>query len=354
MKPETEPSVTLEVLQPSALEALERAHIDVQIATAHKFPRSLALFQKRAMDMATLDEETAESCIYSRPVGKQKNEKTGAWEMKYAEGNSVRLAEIVCASYGNIRVSCRIIEQTDRYVKCEGVAHDLETNYAAKSEAMESTVTSTGEPYSERMRLVVAKACQSKARRDAVFQVIPKALCKKVSDEAKKIAIGDSSTLENRRKRIAEWLKSINIDDPRLFAALNVNGWADVGIKEVETLTGLKTALKDGEITRDEAFPPMVKKGSAATNPEGAPTATDGNTTGPGETVIEFPDPHAEIARRCDVDGVTLQQVLGYCKEVKLAKAEQEELRQLADSKLRDLIKAWATILPKIRKVIIK
>lgn len=344
----------LEIMPPSALEALERAHIDVQIATAHRYPRSLELFQKRALAMATLDEETAESCIYSRPVGKQKNEKTGAWEMKFAEGNSVRLAEIVCASYGNIRVACRIVEQTERYVKCEGIAHDLETNYAAKSEVMESTVTSEGKPYSERMRLVVAKACLSKARRDAVFQVVPKALCKRVSDEAKKIAVGDASTLENRRKRIAEWLKSINIDDARLFATLNVNGWSDIGIEHVETLTGLKTSLKDGDVTKDEAFPPVVKKGTI-----GQDAKEEANLAGAGLAPEQSPMTDeqvlAELQRRMGVDGVTEGQVLGYCrlKEVKLATEKQVELLQLAPAKHRLLLQTWSSVLPNIRKVVV-
>src|ERR1044072_4085088 len=109
MSENTEANV--EVLAPSALESLERAQIDVQISTAHAYPRSLKKFQARAMDIATLDEETAETCIYCRPVGKEKNE-AGQWVEKYAEGASIRLAEIVAASYGNIRVASRVVEQT--------------------------------------------------------------------------------------------------------------------------------------------------------------------------------------------------------------------------------------------------
>jgi len=72
-----------------ALEQIEKANIDIQIATAHTYPRSLALFNKRALEMVTLDEETAQSCIYRRPVGKEKG------KVIYAEGKSIRMAEIV-------------------------------------------------------------------------------------------------------------------------------------------------------------------------------------------------------------------------------------------------------------------
>ncbi|HEU4341482.1 MAG TPA: hypothetical protein VFU31_07920, partial [Candidatus Binatia bacterium] len=242
----------VEALVPSAVEALERASVDVQITTAHKFPRSLELFQKRALSMATLDEETAESCIYSRPVGKDQDGK-----QKFVEGASIRLAEIVAASYGNIRVAARLIEQTPRYVKAEGVAHDLESNYAGKSEVIESTVDKNGRPFSERMQIVVAKAVLAKAYRDAVFKVVPKALCRTVYLSALKIINGSGKTIEQRREKVKEWLRSIKVDDARVFATLGVSGWTDVGDRQLELLTGIKTAISDNDATIDEAFPPL-------------------------------------------------------------------------------------------------
>lgn len=348
-KPDTEQPASLEVLTPSALGTLERAHIDSQVATAHAYPRSLAKFQQRALEMVTLDEETAESCIYSRPVGKQQNIATGAWEMKFAEGNSVRLSEIVAACYGNIRVSCRVVEQTERFVKCEGLAHDLESNYAAKSEVMESTLTRDGQPFSERMRIVVAKACLSKARRDALFQVVPKALCKKISDAAKKVATGDETTLENRRKRVGEWLKSIGIDDARLFVTLGVKGWSEIGLEQIETLTGLKTAMKDGDTTKDEAFPPIIKQGSAATKPEVFTAGQGATPTTPASTYFE--KPYEEILRRCGVDAVTELQVYAYAKTIdKMVGPKIEQLNQLSDGKLNSLIGAWPAVSDFARK----
>jgi len=245
----------LEVMAPSALEALERAQVDVQISTAHRFPRSLEKFKRRAMDMVQQDVETAESCIYSRPVGRGDDGK-----QKNAEGASIRMAEIVAACYGNIRVGARIIEQTERYVKAEGVAHDLESNYAAKSEAMESTVKKNGQPYDERMRIVVAKAALSKALRDAVFRVVPKALCKTVYDAAQQVIAGQSKTIEQRRNAVKQWLVSIRVDDARVFAALDVKGWSEIGEDQLMTLTGLRTAIKDNDVTTEEAFPHVVGK----------------------------------------------------------------------------------------------
>ncbi|MBU6231573.1 hypothetical protein KGP36_02800 [Patescibacteria group bacterium] len=268
---------------------MERAQIDTQVATAHQYPRSLEQFKKRALSMATLDEESAESCIYCRPVGREQNEK-GEWVEKYAEGASIRLAEIVAASYGNIRVAARIVEQTERFVRCEGVAHDLESNYAGKSECMESTVTKQGKPYSERQRSLVAKVCLAKAYRDACFKVVPRALCKPVFEAAKKVAAGQGKPLEERRKKAKAWVSGIKMDNAegRVFAALGVKGWNDVTDDHLLRLTGLKTAIQDGDETYESAFPAPEQQGQGQQPQDKnkpAPTAhqqaTQGATTTP-------------------------------------------------------------------------
>ena len=244
-----------ELVQPGMMDAIIRSEIDVQISTAKRYPRSIAQFKERALAMATLDEETAASCIYCRPVGKERNPATGKMEQKYAEGMSVRMAEIVGASYGNLRVGAMLIEQTPRQVKARGYAHDLESNFASGSEFVEATVTKDGNPFSERMRAVVAKACIAKARRDATFQVVPRALCKPIEAAARKVAIGDAKSLASRRQAVVQWLSKLHIDMARVWAALEISGPDDITLDHLTTLTGLRTAIKDGDITVDDAFP---------------------------------------------------------------------------------------------------
>lgn len=252
--------VSVESSVNAALSQITKAEIDQQIATAHAYPRSLSKFKSRALEMATLDEETAESCIYSRPVGK--DPKTG--QQKYAEGMSVRMAEIVGACFGNLRVGAMIVEMTPRYVKARGFAHDLETNFASTSEVIESTVKANGLPYDERMRAVVAKAAISKARRDATFQVVPKALCKPIEAAARQAAIGDATTLGKRREAAAGWVARLGIDPQRVWASLGVTGADDLTVEHLTTLTGVRTAIKDGEVSIDEAFPTPSQDGGGA------------------------------------------------------------------------------------------
>src|SRR5690606_17376874 len=78
----------LQVVSGGALSELTRAEIDMQIATAKRYPRSLTQFKESAMEMACLDEETAASMFYVLPR-----------DGKKIEGPSVRLAEVVGSAF---------------------------------------------------------------------------------------------------------------------------------------------------------------------------------------------------------------------------------------------------------------
>ena len=57
----------LEVIQPSALEAISRAEVDMQIATAKRYPRDVSKVKQGMLSIATVDEETAAACFYTLP-----------------------------------------------------------------------------------------------------------------------------------------------------------------------------------------------------------------------------------------------------------------------------------------------
>ena len=237
-------------VEESALAKLERASIDMQIATAHQYPRSITKFKENALALVTLDEETAASCLYRRPVGKNRN-----GDEVFAEGMSIRMAEIVAATYGNLRVGTRLIESTPRYVVVQGVAHDLESNFLSTAEDKEPTIDKYGKPYNERMRVVIEKAAAAKARRDAIFAVVPRASAKFLEKAAKDLLFGNASSITKWRTRIAEWVKTLGIDTARVWSALKVNGPDDLKQSEIEMLVGIKTALQNGDTSLDDAFP---------------------------------------------------------------------------------------------------
>jgi hypothetical protein len=257
---------TFELVQPSAVQALERAAVDAQIATARAYPRDLLQFKKRSLAMATLDLETAKSCIYQRPVGKDENGRP-----KIAEGESIRMAEIVAASFGNLRVGARVIEQTPTFVRAEGVAHDLESNYAGKSEVVESTVDRKGRPYSERQRTVVAKAALAKAYRDAIFKVVPRSMCKFIRTAAEQIVRKEDLPLDERRKKLAAWAKAEGLAESRICAAFGVKAISELQLDHFVELVGIWTAIKEGDTNIDEAFP---DQGPPPPTPPGQPPPT--------------------------------------------------------------------------------
>lgn len=240
----------------TALESITRGEIDSQIATAKRYPRDLTQFKKRSLAMVSMDEETAESCLYRRPVGKKPN-----GEVEYAEGVSVRMAEIVVACYGNLRYGAMVIDQTPERVVCRGFCHDVEMNIAAQSEAVESTLKKNGQPFSPAMRVVVAKAALAKARRDAVFQVVPRAMVKFLEMEARRVVAGNGLTLRARIDKAVKWVQSRNIDPKRVWAALGApianDGFPELSEEQLDTLTGIKSAIRAGDTTWDEAFPEL-------------------------------------------------------------------------------------------------
>lgn len=231
-------------LEVAPIESITRAEIDVQISTAHQFPRSLQQFYKRAEAMVTLDEDTAASCLFKITRGG-----------KAIEGESIRMAEIVASCYGNLRSAVQISGYTPTRVSVRAVCHDLETNNFIAVEKQAKTTYSDGRPYNEDMAIMIANATISKALRDAIFRVVPKALLKPLIEKAKLVAVGTAETLKLRRTKAMTWVTGLKIDKTRVFSVLGVVGEEDIGLEQLETLTGLRTAIKEGDQTVDEAFP---------------------------------------------------------------------------------------------------
>jgi hypothetical protein len=213
-----------------------RAEYDVSIATAHRFPRSIGQFFKRAESLATATPEIAASCEYAKPVGGER-----------VKGPSARLAEIVAATYGNLRVQARVIAMTDDYVEAQGVAHDLETNVAHSTEVRSSIRKRDGGKYGpEQIATTCAAAC-SKARRNAIFLAVPVALCQPIIAAARKVAAGDAKTLPERRKAQLDWFAKQGIKAAAIFAWLGVKGEDDITLDHMaDMLAAVNAAKEDG------------------------------------------------------------------------------------------------------------
>jgi hypothetical protein len=242
-------------IQPHALELIQRAEIDMQIATAKKYPRAaLAQIRLKMESFATLDEDTAEGCFYTL---RRKDPQTQ--ENKLIQGPSVRLAEIAVACYGNLRAASRVIDNDGKKITSQGVCHDLETNVLISVDVSRRITGRTGKTYSEDMQIMTGNAANSIAFRNAVFKVIPLALVKPVYERAKRAAAGDASTLSVKRDKVFKRLNSMGVESERVLAAIQKQSIESVDLEDLATLIGIGTAIKDGELTIDDAFPPPEK-----------------------------------------------------------------------------------------------
>lgn len=256
----------LEILQPTAVESLTRAEVDIQIATARKYPRSLSQVKQRMLSFATLDEETASGCFYTLPARK-------GGDGKPLQGPSVRLAEIAINSFQHIRAGSRIINDDGKFITAQGVVHDLENNVCISIEVKRRVTSKTGLRYSDDMIATTGNAACSIALRNAAFRVIPLALVKPVYEAAKRLAIGDGKSLVQRRSACLAHFAKLGVPAEKVCAVVSVRSAEDIQLEQLETLMGYATAIKDGESTVDEVFNPKVDEVKPRLDPKPDPTA---------------------------------------------------------------------------------
>ncbi len=228
----------------TALEAQTRGEIDIQIATARKYPRSVRSFLMRTKELVGVDEDTAASCFYRLPRGG-----------KILEGPSIRLAEIVASTWGHMRVEARIVEQDARFIKVRAVAWDLESNYAAAQEVTRRITDKGGKTYSDDMIAVTANAAMSIGLRNAINRVVPRTYTNAFVFLAKQVAVGDIATLSQRRGQSLDYFAKLGVPGDRVFKTLGVAGIEEINLDHLATLKGLATAIKEGTATVDDAFP---------------------------------------------------------------------------------------------------
>lgn len=229
----------------TALYLITKAEVDQQISTAKAFPRSLKEFIDSAESMATLTEEIAQSCSYSMPRGG-----------KPLEGPSVRLAEIIVSSYGNIRAGARVVENDGKTITAQGICHDLEKNTCVTLEVKRRITDKNGKSFSEDMQIVTGNAACAIAFRNAVFKAVPAALVTSIYEKVKQVAKGSAATLSERRTKAVQWFESEGVKPGQICDALGIKKIEDIDLDKLATLSGMRSAIKNGESTIKEMFSP--------------------------------------------------------------------------------------------------
>lgn len=236
------------VVDATALELVTRAELDMQVATAKKYPRDLQAFSQKLNAWLTNRKELASKCFY------RLERRSAGGQVKVIEGPSVRLAELAMHLFGNARAGARVVDDTGTALVCQGVAIDLENNVAVSVEVRRGITSREGNRYSQDMVNVTANAGCSIAFRNAVFKVVPGVLIQEAYETAKKVAGGKMKDVPARFKEAVERFASeFKVDKKDLLAYLGKQEDALVP-NDIVTLLGLYNALVDGDTTLAEAF----------------------------------------------------------------------------------------------------
>lgn len=231
------------------VDAVERANVDSQVATAKQYPRDLKRSINNSIAMATMDYNTAQSCGYALPRGG-----------KPITGPSVHLAKLIVSNYGNLRAEAKVVQITDKQVISRGTCWDLENNVATAFEVRRSIVDKNGKRFSDDMITVTGNAANSIAYRNAVFSVIPKAITDKVYQAAQRFITGDLSDEEkiiSRRKKCIDFFKDeYGITEEEVVMLCGKQTVNQIKAEQIALLLGITQSLKDGDTTVEELMKP--------------------------------------------------------------------------------------------------
>lgn len=249
----------IQVNQSSMLEALNRSEVDMQISTAKAYPRDIKQVLNKIQTLATMDRETAEDCFY---VLRRKAANGGD---SVIDGLSVRMAEIIAGSWGNLRVQARIIGNDGRTITAQAVCHDLESNLAVSVEVKRRITYQNGQTFSEDMQVVTGNAACAIAFRNAVLKVVPKAVTKNIVNNVKAVALGQAIDLETSRQNIIQYFAKLGVTEEQLFDYLGIKALNDIDTEMVFELRATRNAIEEGTTTVQETFvKPMEEKKAAA------------------------------------------------------------------------------------------
>jgi hypothetical protein len=248
----------IEIKQAEVLQAIDRAEVDIQIATAKKYPRDLKAVLNQIATYATMDKETAEECFYVL----RRKDASGRENM--IEGLSVRMAEIIASAWGNLRVATRIIGNDGKTITAQAVCHDLESNLAVSKSVQRRITSRSGQTFSEDMQIVTGNAAASIAFRNAVLAVIPKAVTKKIINETKKVALGQSIDLEQSRQNVIAYYGKLGVKQEQILNYLGVASVDAIDKEKIFELRALRNAIEEGTTTVKETFIDAEKEAQAA------------------------------------------------------------------------------------------
>ena len=234
----------VEAVDGTIIEQLTRSEVDMQVATAKRFPRSILQFKQDTLTMAISTPEIARSCFYVLPRGRKK-----------IDGPSVRLAEIAAGAWGNLRCETRVVATEDRIVTAQATAWDMQRNVLIRCEMSRRITDKEGRRYNDDMIVMTGNAASSIAFRNAVFKIVPYVYIREIFLECKRIAATSNGGIDKAKHDWISLFVRQGISEDQVLDLLDKDSVEDMGLDDITTLQGLHTALSEGDTTLEQVFP---------------------------------------------------------------------------------------------------
>lgn len=216
-----------------------------QVDIAHRYPRDVAQIAAAISAMATIDEETAQDCLYALPR-----------DGKPIKGPSARFAEIVKSLYRNNAVTSRVVkvDRIERIVTAEGVFLDFEGNASTSVEERRSLVGQDGALLAEGDITLAGSALVAIARRNAILAAVPKPIWRGAYMAVQRLIAGDAALLPETRALTLEAFALYGVETDQLLRIMGVKSVEAITLEQIPVLRGMFAALKNGEATVQEMF----------------------------------------------------------------------------------------------------
>lgn len=209
----------------------------------------------------------ARNIIYCKPVGKDQR-----GQMQYARGLSIRAAEALAEAYGYNRVRAEISPLDEDHVKIEASFTDYQRGRIWQDSGIISKFyrARTGlmvRHADDRFYGLICKAEKSKLIREVIVRSVPPGLRSELMEmaEIKIDELLDDATVQKIIGQFASKSVSLEMLEVHIGRTLGA-GWKK---EDRRNLLGIWNAIKDGEVSVDEAFAKTESK------PQGNVAASD-------------------------------------------------------------------------------
>jgi len=222
---------------------ITRAEMETQLSWAESHPRSLTKFRDRALSLATFSVGVAASCEYALKKG----------EVTHL-GPSVRLAEIVASTYGNLRYGSRIVDNDGRVITAQGSCHDLENNTSGNFEVKRLIIDERGQRFNDEGILLAGLAANAIAIRNAIFKVIPSAIIMDIMADVRKVAKGTIETLPERRDATVNYFMDQGVKAAQICELMEVARIEDIDLDKLAVLNAYRATVENQEGVLKDIF----------------------------------------------------------------------------------------------------